>query len=247
MKDLFSQHALQYAQFRPVYPDELYQYIFSRVKKFECAWDAGTGNGQAAQVLARQFNRVLATDISSAQLENATKSEKITYSIGAEEIDQPDSSFDLITVAQAIHWFDIQKFFECVSRVAKPEAVIAIWGYGLLSINPAIDEQINHFYEKIVGPYWDPERRLIDDHYRTIPFPFKEIDSPVFSFSFQWSIEQLAGYLNTWSAVRKYIGANQTNPVQPLIEQLKPHWNNDLKVTFPLFLRLGVKHTPLAK
>lgn len=247
MKDLFSKHASNYAQFRPVYPDELYQFIYSYLKHFDFVWDAGTGNGQAAHVLARRFRKVRATDISASQLKQATRAHNVIYSIAAEEIDQPESSVDLITVAQAIHWFDIKKFFACVNRVGKPDAVIAVWGYGLLTINPEIDKYINHFYKNIVGPYWDPERKLIDDRYQTIPFPFTEVHSPLFSFSFQWPLSQLAGYLNTWSAVRKYIAKNKNNPVEPLIEQLHQHWKQEMKVTFPLFLRLGHIKKPLAK
>jgi SAM-dependent methyltransferase len=239
MKDLFSQHASHYAQFRPVYPEALYQFIFSQVKNFNCAWDAGTGNGQAAHVLAKQFKKIFATDISSAQLEHAPKADNIFYSISAEELDQPDSSIDMVTVAQAIHWFDIEKFFKCVARVGTPDAVLTVWGYGLLQVNPVVDSHINHFYKNVVGPYWDPERKLIDEHYQTISFPFQEIKTPPFSFSFWWSLAQLEGYLNTWSAVRKYISNNQVNPVDELITQLKPLWQNQLEVTFPLFLRIG--------
>jgi len=242
MKDRFSQHAPQYAQFRPVYPKELYAFIFSKVKKFDCAWDAGTGNGQAARELAKKFKKVLGTDISSAQLSQAIKIDNVFYSISAEEIKLPPNSLDLITVAQAIHWFDVQKFFDCVVQVGKPNAVVAVWGYGLLSINPILDSPINHFYKNVVGSYWDPERKLIDNHYSTIPFPFQEIDTPPFSFSFQWPLEQLQGYLNTWSAVRKYIAVNQTNPVDALVAELKPHWHRAMTVTFPLFLRLGRLH-----
>lgn len=239
MKDRFSQHASQYAQFRPAYPDALYQFIFSQVKNFNSAWDAGTGNGQAAHVLAKRFKKVFATDISSAQLEHAPKVDNIIYSISAEEIDRPDSSIDLIAVAQAIHWFDMEKFFKCVARVGTPDAVLAVWGYGLLRVNLIIDSHINHFYKNVIGTYWDTERKLIDDHYQTISFPFQEIKTPLLSFSFRWTLSQLEGYLNTWSAVRKYIDTNQINPVNELIMQLKPHWQNQLEVTFPLFLRIG--------
>lgn len=239
MKDLFSQHASQYAQFRPVYPQELYDFIFSHVKQFGCAWDAGTGNGQAANELAKKFKTVLATDISTTQLDHAGRRDNIQYSVAGEVINQPVNSVDLITVAQAIHWFDSDRFFECVKIVGKPDAIIAVWGYGLIRINPPIDLIMDNFYYNGIGSYWDPERKMIDDHYRMLPFPFQEIEAPAFSFSFQWPLEQLEGYLNTWSAVRKYINANQTNPVADLITQLRPDWHNQMKVTFPLFLRIG--------
>ena len=148
--------------------------------------------------------------------------------------------FDLICVAQAIHWFDREKFYAEVKRVAKPEAVVAIWGYGLLGIHSGIDFLIEDFYVNIIGPYWDKERKLVDDEYKTISFPFKEIEVPSFSFSFQWTIAELQGYLNTWSSVQKYIMENQTNPVEKLIDQIKPLWHRErIEVKFPLFLRLG--------
>jgi SAM-dependent methyltransferase len=239
MKDRFSQHSKLYAQFRPEYPEQLYDFIFSQVKNFDYAWDAGTGNGQAAYALAQKFKTVLATDISSAQLDHARQAANIFYSLGSEEIKQPAHAIDLITVAQAIHWFDISKFFECVKKVGKPDAVVAVWGYGLLSVSPQVDQYLNHFYKNTIGHYWDPERKLIDEQYRTIPFPFEEIETPLFTFSFQWPLEQLEGYLSTWSAVRKYIAVNQSNPVPELIAAVQPHWQNEMTVTFPLFLRLG--------
>ncbi|MBX2914660.1 MAG: class I SAM-dependent methyltransferase [Cyclobacteriaceae bacterium] len=242
MKDLFSQHASQYAQFRPVYPKELYDFIYAHVTHFGCAWDAGTGNGQAANELAKKFITVLATDISSAQLNQAIRHHNIQYSVADEVINHPLKSVDLITVAQAIHWFDRTRFFECVKKVGKPDAIIAVWGYGLLRINPTVDSIIDNFYYNVIGSFWDPERKMIDDHYRTIPFPFSEIEAPLFSFSFQWPLEQLHGYLNTWSAVRKYIQLHHTNPVDRLIKQLQTHWLNNVEVTFPLFLRIGRVH-----
>ena len=239
MKDRFSQQAQQYAQFRPVYPDEFYAFLFSLVTNFDTAWDAGTGNGQAARVLATRFKKVLATDISAKQLDNATPTENIVYAVGAETTSLASHSVDLITVAQAIHWFNMPIFFNEVKRVAKPGAILAVWGYGLLQVNPSIDQRISNFYKKVIGPYWDPERKLIDDHYRTIPFPFQELEVPSFSFSFQWSLLQLEGYLNTWSAVRNYITANQSNPVETLVAELQPHWSAALTVTFPLFQRIS--------
>ncbi|MBN8577110.1 MAG: class I SAM-dependent methyltransferase [Cytophagales bacterium] len=239
MKDRFSLHAQEYQQFRPGYPPALYQFIFQHVKNFTCAWDAGTGNGQAAHVLATRFNKVIATDISAAQLQQAHQANNIFYSIGAEEINQPDSSIDLITVAQAFHWFEMAKFFNCVTRVAKPDGVLAVWGYGLLRINSIIDPYIDTFYQHRIGAYWDAERAWIDDHYRTIPFPFKKIEAPAFALSVNWSLAQLEGYFNTWSAVKKFITVNAHNPVDALIRQLQPHWQTDLEVTFPLFLRMG--------
>ncbi len=239
-KDLFSNHAHQYAVFRPTYPKDLYDFIFGHVKNFESAWDAGTGNGQVARDLSSRFKKVFATDISSKQLENAYQIENISYSLAGETTTFSENSFDLICVAQAIHWFDREKFYAEVKRVAKTDAPIAIWGYGLLSVNPEIDFLIKDFYVNIIGPYWDKERRLIDEGYKTISFPFKEIETPQFLFSLYWTLAELQGYLNTWSSVQKFIREKNTNPVEKLIAQIQPLWKSEkTEIKFPLFLRLG--------
>jgi len=239
-KDLFSSHASQYAAFRPPYPKELYDFIFSQLKDFDSAWDAGTGNGQVARDLSKRFKKVFATDISDKQIENAVQAENIFYSVAGETTSFTDKSFDLICVAQAIHWFDRARFYEEVKRVAKPDALLAIWGYGLLSIDSEIDKQIRNFYTNIVGSYWDKERKLIDEEYKTISFPFQEIKTPSFEFSFQWTLPELHGYLTTWSAVQKFIKANGSNPVDNLIQKILPLWNSGKKqIRFPLFARIG--------
>ncbi|MDZ7647171.1 MAG: class I SAM-dependent methyltransferase [Cytophagales bacterium] len=184
MIDLFSSHSQQYAEFRPSYPQALYDFIYSHVRTFEIAWDSGTGNGQAARVLSNRFKKVLATDISSKQLEQADKASSISYSIAVEKTEFANSSIDLITVAQAMHWFDLDKFYQEVNRVAKPDALLAIWGYGLLRIDPAIDSLVTDFYKSVVGPYWNKQRKLIDEAYQAIPFPFNEIETPKFEISF---------------------------------------------------------------
>ena len=243
MKDRFSSHARQYAAFRPTYPAELYDFIFSHLDQFATAWDAGTGNGQVARDLARKFNSVMATDVSPQQLTNAHPADNIFYSLAAEETHFPDKTFNLITVAQAIHWFDREKFYLEVKRVAKPEALLAVWGYGLVSIHQEIDSHLEHFYMQVVGPYWDKERKLVDEEYRTILFPFQEIHVPEFTFSMEWTLEEFQGYLNTWSAVQKYIQANQENPVDTFIQRVRHLWGLERQtVHFPLFLRLGSIH-----
>lgn len=239
-KDLFSSHASQYAAFRPTYPKELYDFIFSQTENFESAWDAGTGNGQVARDLSKKFKNVFATDISEKQIENATRAENIFYSLAGETTSFPENSFDLICVAQAIHWFDRDKFYAEVKRVAKSKATIAIWGYGLLNINPEIDSLIKDFYKNIVGPFWDKERRLIDEEYKTILLPFDEIKSPSFSFSFAWTLNEFKGYLTTWSSVQKFMKEKNFNPVDTLIAKIKSFLKSEIiEVNFPLFMRIG--------
>jgi SAM-dependent methyltransferase len=241
-KDLFSEGSKNYATFRPTYPVELFEFIYSYCKSYDAAWDCATGNGQAAKELAARFKQVQATDISAKQIEKATKQNNIFYSVGqAEKTLFADNSFDLITVAQAIHWINFDLFYPEVVRVAKPNALLAVWGYSLLSIDPIIDEILADFYSRVVGQYWDKERRFIDEKYQTIPFPFEELKSPEFTFSFEWTIDELQGYLGTWSAVQKFIKANQFNPVDKLIEIIRPNWKQEKRtVNFPLFLRLGI-------
>ncbi len=244
-KDRFSRNTELYLRFRPNYPEDLIEFVVSICGKKNVAWDCGTGNGQVAVQLARYFSQVYATDSSETQLAQAPLRSNIQYSqTFAEHTDFPDFSFDLITVAQAIHWFDHKKFNSEAKRLLKPDGILAIWGYALLRINPEIDEIIDHFYTQIIGPFWDEERKHIDKFYQSIPLPFQEIPvKRAFSMQFDWTLSHLEGYLNTWSAVknyRKFYG--DKNPVDLLIEKIKEHWQEEQKqVTFPIFLRMQHK------
>lgn len=239
-KDYFSGHSRLYAAFRPIYPEELYQFIFKHVTSRDAAWDCATGNGQVAQYLSAHFNRVEATDISRQQLDHAHQAGNIFYSVQpAEKTDFPNQAFDLITVGQAIHWFDLEKFFTEVKRVAKPDSVLAVWGYSICSVNPEVDKHFHHFYHHVVGPYWDSARKMVEEEYRNLEFPFQQIETHKFSLAVEWTLEQFAGYLTTWSATQKYIRANHHNPVPKVIDQLKAHWGSKKVVTFPIFLKLG--------
>jgi ubiquinone/menaquinone biosynthesis C-methylase UbiE len=242
MKDNFSAQSEQYVKFRPTYPNELYQFLLSLVKTKDKAWDCGTGNGQVAQELSKHFKEVYATDISEKQIKNAIQRANIFYKVeSAERTSFLDKSFDLITVAQAIHWFDFDAFYKEVTRVIKPNGILAVIGYGLLSINKDTDAIINRFYREVTGPYWDKERKYIDEHYQTIPFPFKEIESPQLYNSYEWSLEQLIGFLDTWSAVQHFIKANKQNPVELVYKDLQQAWgiNSTKTVRFPILLRIG--------
>lgn len=242
MKDRFSKQANQYVQFRPVYPRELYEFIYLHLKQFDVAWDAGTGNGQAARELAKRFQKVFATDISEKQLLSAYQAENIFYSVSSEKSSLADQSVDLITVAQAAHWFEMKSFSEEVNRVLKPHGILAVWGYGLLTINSSIDKVINHFYNKVIGIYWDQERRHIEEHYKSLYFPFKEISTPPFTISLLWTLEELRGYVTTWSAVQKYISEKGANPVDKLMSEISTHWSGERQiVNFPVFLKLGMR------
>lgn len=243
MKDLFSAYADQYAQFRPVYPPVLYDFLLERVKDRQCAWDVGTGNGQVATVLAKHFDRVIASDISQQQLDQAPRLENISYRCEpAEKTSIPDRSLSLITGAQAPHWFNFNQFYAEVNRVAAPGALIALWCYSLLEIHPELDAIIRKIYFEVLGHrYWDPARKLIDEGYQTIPFPFKELPAPDIYIKVSWSLPQLMGYLTTWSAVQHYISKNNKNPLEEFFPLIEAAWGETAiqTVCFPLHFRIG--------
>ena len=243
MKDLFSEQSAGYAAFRPVYPTSLYDFIYSLVPSTESAWDCGTGNGQVARQLAEHFNEVYATDISEKQLSVAVQKPNIRYSCQpAESTNFSQAQFDLIVVAQAIHWFDFEKFYAEVRRTIKPEGVLAVVGYGVLNTNGKLNDIVDHFYRTTIGSFWDPERKHIDEHYKNIPFPFEEIKTPVLSMRYEWSLDHLLGYLSTWSAVQHYKKANGHDPVQLIANDVKANWGDaPLRAfEFPVISRVAI-------
>jgi ubiquinone/menaquinone biosynthesis C-methylase UbiE len=242
VKDYFSGHAKNYATFRPTYPDELYAFILKHVANKQNAWDCGTGNGQVARRLAEDFEHVDATDISEKQIEQAPQVENVRYHVcPAEKTPFPDNRFDLITVAQALHWFDLEKFYAEVKRVAMNGALIAVWGYGLNMVNPDIDDLMIDFYSNTTGPYWDPARRLVETRYEGLLFPFERISFPGFDIKVEWTLHDYIGYLRTWSATQAYIRANNVDPTVELFEKMKSFWEPDKPktVTFPVFGKMG--------
>lgn len=242
MKDNFSKNSADYAAFRPEYPAAVYPYIFSFCNDKTAAWDCGTGNGQVAKVLADNFTTVVATDISANQIQNAVTKDNLHYSIQpAEQTDFDAASFDLITVAQAIHWFDFDAFYAEVRRTSKKEGVLAVLGYGVFSMEGDTNAILQHFYKDIIGPYWDAERKYIDDHYTTIPFPFEDLNARTFENTYSWTIEDLMGYLSTWSAVQHYKTKNGKDPVALIFDDLQKSWgpNPKKKANFPILLRIA--------
>src|SRR6059036_4241657 len=185
-KDHFSSQAADYAKFRPGYPQELFDYLASIAPTRRLAWDCGTGNGQAAVGLASVFDRVIATDASENQIANAEQHVRVEYHVApAENSGIESETIDMIMVAQALHWFDLDRFYAEAQRVLKPNAVLAVSAYNLLHIEPAIDEVVNRYYYEVVGPFWPPERKLVEQ-FADLPFPFHEIDPPEFEMTAQW-------------------------------------------------------------
>lgn len=242
MKDNFSVSPEQYAKYRPDYPQAMFDFIYPLLNEKITAWDCGTGNGQVAQELSKDFQQVEATDISEQQLKFAFQADNIHYSTQPAEITNfADDSFNLITVAQAVHWFDFDKFNAEVKRVGKPNSIIALIGYELNNITPEIDGIIRQFYTDVIGEYWAVENKHIQNKYQQIPFPFKELETPEINNIKLWKFEHLIGYLNTWSAVQHFIDRNNYNPVSQIEDDLRNAWGSAevRRVVFPIIFRVG--------
>ncbi len=241
-KDLFSKQSGDYARFRPTYPASLFQYLASIAEAHKLAWDVGTGNGQAAVALAGHFEHVIATDPSEKQILSAQKHPKVEYRVGsAEKTTVADQSADLITVAQAFHWFRQEEFFSEARRVLKPGGVLAFWCYSLAKITPEIDAVVLDLYSEILGPFWEPERKQVENGYKNAQMPFEEVIPPRFEMTAEWSLEHLVGYLGTWSALQTYLKMNNTNPLEAIFPKLQAAWGNvkTRPVCWELGLRVG--------
>jgi SAM-dependent methyltransferase len=241
-RDYFSTCSSQYATFRPRYPKQLFAWLASVTRSHERVWDCACGNGQASTDLAEWFQEVAATDLSAEQLAHARAHPKVRYSVGlAEASGLPGNYVDLVTVAQALHWFDLPRFYQEVRRVARPGAVLAVWCYGVCELPTAHgDAELQHFYDDIVGPYWTDERRLVETGYRTLEFPTPELQPPAFSMRLEWSLEQLLGYVSSWSATARYKKARGEDPVPRFRSALLPHWGEAERlhpVTWPVSVR----------
>jgi ubiquinone/menaquinone biosynthesis C-methylase UbiE len=246
-QDYFSGIANRYADFRPHYPSALFDYLATLVPKHAVVWDCACGNGQATVDLAQRFDRVIGTDANREQISAAAPHPRIEYRVApAERSGLPDHSVRLITVAQALHWFDLDRFNAEVKRVLSPDGVIAVWTYGVNILEgDEANQLVQRFYTDTVGRYWPPERKYVEDGYRTIPFPFAEMRAPAFHMEAHWTLEQLLGYFSTWSATNRYIKTTGRNPIEPLYADLQHVWGDakqTRKITWPLSVRIGRLH-----
>ena len=241
-KDHFSAQSKLYAQYRPTYPAELYQFIFDHVSNFNLAWDCGCGNGQVSVELAERFKQVIATDISENQISHASPLPNINYKVSqAENSGLDTNSADLITVGQALHWFNFDAFFAEVKRVAKPKALLAAWTYTLNLIDENVDALVLEYYAGIVGDYWAKERAHVDARYKTIPFPFKRIDAPEMFIEKEMTAGDYINYLETWSASAKYLKETGQQGTSTIRQQLYSIWPEDevKKVRWPMVILAG--------
>jgi SAM-dependent methyltransferase len=245
-EDHFSGLATEYAQYRPHYPSELFAYLASLCSGRRVAWDCGTGNGQAAVELAAHFNCVIATDASATQITQAQRHERVSYLVErAEDAGFKSACLDLVTVAIAVHWFDMQRFYTEVHRVLIPGGIIAVWAYHLAETEPAIDRVVEHLYGGVLAGYWPERFRFVHEHYQTLPFLFPELNSPPFTMQAEWNLGEFLGFIDSWSAVRRYRELQGFHPMQLVWQDLLAAWGDAdrrVAIRWPMYLRVGRVH-----
>jgi SAM-dependent methyltransferase len=243
-KDHFSERAALYAAFRPHYPAALFDFVATLPKRHALALDCGTGNGQAALGLTRHFRKVIAIDPSREQIRNATPHPRIDYRIArADSAGVEDHSVDLLTVAQALHWFEPVSFFGEAKRVLRDAGAIAIWGYGDPALDtPELQETLHVFNRVKLEPFWFAERKTLLRGYRDLEFPFDEIEAPALDLEMRWTLPELTGYLRTWSATANYVKAHSIDPVTGVEAGLAIDWGDPSTarvIKWPLYIRAG--------
>lgn len=236
-KDHFSRQAAHYAAFRPAYPPALYAWLAASSPARRLAWDAGCGNGQAAVGLADHFERVEASDPSESQIARAWPHPRVRYHVAAESLPALVSgSVDLITVAQALHWFDRDLFAAEARRAAAPGALVAAWTYDLHRVDAAVDAVVDALYRDL-DPWWPPERRHVEDGYAQLTLPGRALAVPAFAMSATWDLEHLLGYLGSWSAVAQCRARTGRDAVAEVRPGLAAAWGEALRervITWPL-------------
>lgn len=243
-KDHFSQQSAAYSRYRPGYPQALIDFVAQAAGRCELAIDCATGNGQAAVALAGAFAAVLAVDGSASQLRRAVPHPRVQYACAlAEALPVADHSADLIAAAQAVHWFDFERYYAECRRVLRPGGLFAAWTYEKFRVDDRVDALVDAFYTDVVGRYWPPERRYVEQGYRTLPFPWEELSAPPFTLQTDWTLAEVIGYLATWSSVQRYKDAHAgADPLPQLQSSLAPLWPADgspRRIAWPIHVRLG--------
>ena len=242
-EDRISWRARAYAESRPDYPDHLFDFLDSLGPGHDLAWDCATGNGQAAVPLARTFRSVVATDADAGQISYAKAHPRIQYSVApAERAPLGDASVDLVTVAQALHWFDLPKFYVEVGRVIKPGGLLAAWCYFLPSVSPEVDAAVSRLYYEILRGYWPERVKLVEERYESIPFPFEEVARWALPMVGRWGLPRLVAYLGTWAAVERYESQMRREPIEEVRRELEAAWGKPdalRDVRWTINLRVG--------
>jgi ubiquinone/menaquinone biosynthesis C-methylase UbiE len=227
---LFNDKAELYESSRPIYPQEIYNYLANLCPSNKLAWDSACGNGQAAIGLIKEFDRVYATDVSKEQINNAKPHPNIAYEVSpSEKVDLKDESCDLICVAQALHWFDYTLFWSEAQRVLKPNGVFCAFGYNWASVSTEIDRSIESSLMKVIEPFWAQQNKLLWNHYRDLSIPFKRIDSPNFTMEVDWNLDEYFNYLHTFSATRRCIDSIGDEFFHQAYEEVGYLWDSSEK------------------
>jgi SAM-dependent methyltransferase len=241
-KDHFSGHALSYAAYRPHYPSSLFEYLAGLCSGHDLAWDCATGNGQAARKIAPFFRQVIATDASEQQIANAAACKNVEFRIApAEKSGLASESANLVTVAQALHWFHIDAFFSEATRVLKPGGILAVWSYDRCRIDGDCNETVEKVFAEVEN-FWPPERAIVESRYRDIELPVAAVKPAAFSMRTTWHAEEMLGYMQTWSASQRYLRANEADPTAPYADELRSRWGPGVReVAWPLTVKIGKK------
>lgn len=214
------------------------------------AWDCGTGNGQAALALAERFDHVVATDASEQQIRHAFPHPRIDYRIEpAEATSLETGSVDLITVGTAVHWFDFDRFYAEVRRVARPGGILAVWTYHFPAVEPALLRCLERYYFETLAGCWPEEIHYLEEHYRTLPFPFEEIDPPAFFMEADWTLDDLLAFMASWSGSRRYRERHNRDPLDEVRSELGEWWGDPAHahaMRWPLHFRIGRMAGPSA-
>jgi SAM-dependent methyltransferase len=240
--EYFSARSSDYSRYRPHYPAEWFDWLAPQCAEQSLAWDCACGSGQATEELARRFKEVIATDASADQRRNAPLLPNVEWRLASGEASGlEDGRVDLVTVAQALHWLDLPRFWQECRRVSKPEGIIAVWGYGIASlIHQSTNQIFKDFYHMVVGEYWPKERRMVEEGYVGIDFPFQEIPVPLFEMVQSWDVEHLAGYCSSWSATDRYRKATGYDPIPELREKLNRELGSAAtEIRWPFFAKVG--------
>ncbi len=243
-RDHFSGVAADYAAFRPQYPNALFDWLASVARRHDVAWDCACGSGQASRSLAPHFDLVVATDASPVQVASAPPIENTFFVVAASErAPLADRAVDLVTVAQALHWFVGEKFFDEVKRIVRPGGVFAAWTYGMPHVEcETVQKSVHGFIDELLGPYWPAEIRLVLDGYSSIDLPFEELETPAFELQVKWPLARFMGFVRTWSGVGRFQEERGEDPVALLASELEGHWEDEedlLPISWRLDLRAG--------
>jgi SAM-dependent methyltransferase len=244
MTEYFNVRSNDYKKYRPVYPTGLFDFLADIAPANDLAWDCGCGTGQATAALSDYFDHVIGTDVTEGQIKNAIKKQNIIYKVNSEKNSElKNKSVDLVTCAQSLHWLTLNKFYKEVKRVLKPGGIIAVWTYNLFRVSKEIDGLIDKFYFDIIYNYWPEQRKHVESKYTELDFPFSKRPAPQFSMEADWSLDQLIGYLNTWTGVQNYIEFEAFNPIEFIENELRAIWAKNKqtkkKIIWPLTIKVG--------